>query len=528
MWEKKINPPAPSLSPTPDPFLSPHRRNVLVNTFSPTTQKERTQSTKQLLIAVVLSLLGAAGATLLIGAEQVRLALAIGLVVPMLMLATVRLRAAIVVVLVYLVLMGDLRRLLIPMAGWTGFDPLLLLSAIFSGFLCVWAVVSGTLKLDTPIAKWMVVLMAIGVLQIFNPSQGGLIVGVTGAMFFFVPLFWFWIGRTYGTPAFMQGVLFKVIIPLAVLAMLMGLYQSFYGYLPYQMMWYDIAGYTALGEPGSLAPISFFPSASEHASFLASALVVLAAAVMRKHRTALLLIIPLFVALFLGGIRGPVVKVIFTCAILWSVMGRSVQTWVARGLVAVLIGVFGLVWGLNQASQISTDSPVQQRIQRQTELIPTEGGRGGGSTTSIHLYLMMSGYRLGLTEPLGQGIGFTTKAAAKYSEGEGYNTEVDLTNVLVSTGLFGGVIYHIIVVLIILSTIRYWQQTRSVLALAIMGLLAVNFLQWLAGGQYAVSTIVWLFAGALDRFANTDDFSESPELAPQASDLTTSETTAYA
>lgn len=461
--------------------------------------KRYAPSPLQIVVMGVLGVLVLVVSALLIGTDQVRIAVAVSFLVPMLALATVNLRAAIIAMLVYLVIMGDLRRMLVPIAGWSGQDPLLLLNAVLATLFCGWAVLSRAIKLDTPLARWMMVFMAIAALQIFNPKQGGLIVGVVGAMFFFVPLFWFWIGRAYATPAFMRTVLFKVLLPLAVLAAAMGLYQSFYGYLPYQMAWYNVAGYVALGPPGSLAPISLFASSTEYGNFLISAIAILWAATLRKHRVALLLIIPLFVAVFLAGSRGPVVKVLFTCVILWAVMGHTVTQTLKRGLLALLIGVVGLGWVLTQATELETNARIQHRLDRQAEgLLPGQIPEGETSTTDIHLEMMLDGYAYALKEPMGLGIGATTKAADKFAEDRSVSTEVDTTNVLVATGLIGGLIYHIMIVVIIALSIRYWTQTRSMLALALMGVLAVNFLLWMSG-QYAMSAIVWLCIGALDR-----------------------------
>ena len=73
-------------------------------------------------------------------------------------------------------------------------------------------------------------------------------------------------------------------------------------------------------------------------------------------------------------------------------------------------------------------------------------------------------------------------------------------NSFLALGVPGGVVYHIIVFLIILTGFKYWYHMRSVSAMAILGILGVTFLQWLGGGMYAVNPIIWVCVGALDRF----------------------------
>ena len=43
------------------------------------------------------------------------------------------------------------------------------------------------------------------------------------------------------------------------------------------------------------------------------------------------------------------------------------------------------------------------------------------------------------------------------------------------------------------------------LALAILGILIATIFSWLRGGMYAISPIIWLCVGALDRFYLADN-----------------------
>jgi len=354
--------------------------------------------------------------------------------------------------------------------------------------------------------------MVVMMLQMLNPRQGGLIVGVAGALFYIIPLLWYWIGRTYATPGYLNQVLFSVVVPLGGLATAFGLYQTFYGYLPYQELWAALAaGPGLLGSEGIEKPISFFASPTEHYNFILSALVVLIAALIHRRQYGLLLfIVPMIATIFLGGSRGPVAKLLVTAAGLWAVVGTNTFTWIVRGSLALLIGVIGLSWSLSSIEVESTNERIAYRFERQQ----TGFGAGeakGGSSAMNHLNMIAHGMKQGITNPLGAGLGATTKAGAKYGGGAGGSTECDVSNVFVSTGLVGGVIYLIIVFLIIRSAFQYWAQTRSLLALSLAGVLAVNFFLWLMGGQYAMSPLLWFLIGALDRFQNMPDNTNTEE-----------------
>jgi len=436
---------------------------------------------------------------------EVRLAVTVTVVAFLVGTAMINIRLSILAVVVYLVLLGDIRRMLVPIAGWTGTDPLLLIGPVFVIILFAFALASKQLKFDTPLGKWGLALMAIMMLQILNPRQGGFAVGIAGVLFVMVPMLWFWVGRTFATKGLLETLLFKIVAPLSVIAALFGLYQVFVGYLPYQMAWYEVAGYLGIGslETG-LAPISFFASGTEHGNFVAIGAVILFCVGIRNNSSTLILVPLLLIALFLTGSRGPVVRMLGMCVGLWAILGPTVKSWIPRGALALIVVAVGLAWSLTTATQSNIGpSNVQYALDRQAAELARQD-EGGHSSALVHLTLITHGYKSAITDPLGYGLGATSKAADKFSPtGKPvYGTETDVGDSFFTMGLPGGVIYHIMIFLIIASGFRYWIRTRSTLALTILGVLGTTFLMWLGGGQYAVSPIVWICAGALDRFNN--------------------------
>ena len=438
-----------------------------------------------------------------------RAVLTLAIAFPLIAWAAIDVRSSIIAGMVYLVLLGDIRRALIPLVGWSGLDPLLLLGVAFAVLLCAYAIVSGQIKADTALARWTLGLMAVMVIQMFNPKQGGLIVGVAGAIFLLAPLMWFWVGRTFATEALMRTLLFKVLTPLACAAMIVGFIQVFYGYFPYQMAWYHIAGYTALGtiETG-LAPISFFASGTEHGAYLITVGMALWAAFLFRNRATILLLLPLLFGVMLTGSRGPVVKILVMAVVLWALMGKNKASWVPRGLLAFVVCMVGFAWSMSNVGNLGLTESAQNRLDRQALLL--EEGVSEGGTVNVHTTLLLHGYQSAISNPLGYGLGASSAAATKF--GSSFrSTETDIGDVMVTTGLVGGVLYHVMIVLIVLTAIRYWLHTRKVLALAFIGILGVNFSLWLGGGLYAVSAILWFCIGAMDRlYRDSLDVSEEP------------------
>lgn len=457
-------------------------------------------------------LLFLAGSTAIVAAVivgEVRVAVA-GVVVAILLgLAQRDVRLAILGILVYLTFLGDLRRLLVPIAGWSGNDPLLLVTPAITCLLFAGAILTKRITLDTPVAKATALFMGFMTLQIFNPRQGGLMVGVAGAMLYLVPMLWFWVGRAFATKSLIRTWLFKIMPVLALCAALMGLYQVFYGWLPYQLEWFRIAGYSALGpNEDMLRSISIFPNLSEYIQYLGIVIVAACAAAFKKRGDFMILAIILFTAIFLAGSRGPVVKILLAVSILYTVQGKSIATWAPRLAFTLLIGGGMLVWGLTQAGEVATQSAAGNErvgfvLERQSKLLPS-GGEGGGGTVGIHGNLFWIGIKQGFEQPLGLGIGSTTLAGAKYGT-TGAGTEKDLTDMFVAGGIVGGVLYLALVVLVSVSAVRYWQRQQSLLALSFVGILAFMGLSWLKPGAYVLTPVMWLIIGSLDRFVSIEN-----------------------
>jgi hypothetical protein len=425
-------------------------------------------------------------------------------------MATVNVRLTIPAVFFYLIILGDLRRLLIPYFDWSGRDPLLLVGSIFAIIVFTSALVQKSVKFDTPTAKWVLGLMVIMALQILNPKQGGLMVGTAGAMFMLVPLMWFWVGRTYATPALMRTLLLKLVVPMSLIAALIGTYQVFHGYLPHQELWLEINYYAGLGDPDNPAPISIFSSNTEYGLFMGVGVVIAWAAFLRGYRPAVLAVPPLLIAIALTGSRGPLFFPLVMMAVMWAVLSHSKKTWVLRGALALFLAAAGLTWSLTQAtSQIEMGASVQSRLNRQKqEFVDARSGEEEYSSTVNHAMMMIRGYTFALKEPLGLGLGATTKAAGKFG-GRSYSTETPFGNSLVALGIPGGVVYHVVIFLLVLSAFRYWTQTRSMVALAIMGVLGVTMANLMGGGMYALGPLITFCAGALDKFTHKERFSSS-------------------
>jgi hypothetical protein len=408
-------------------------------------------------------------------------------------------KTAIGATFIFLPLMGDLRRLLIQEAVGSN-DPVLLVGPILAIALASLAYSQGRLNRQSRLSKAILILMGIMVLQIFNPIQGGLMVGVGGAMFYLIPLLWYWIGQSWGSAEFVETVAFRVIIPVAIAAAIFGLKQAFTGFYPFQLeaLHRQFSGSLVIG--ANLRPMAFFISTAEFVVYLAIALVMGVACLFAGRLRLILLSVPLIAfSLFMAGCRGPVVGSVATSILLWALPSKTIASAVVRlALAGVCIGG-GMIWTLHQvdnANDIVTDD-ASRLIRHQTGglLNPADEKK---STAGIHSGLFLNGVMAGFYSPLGHGLGSTTNAAGKFG-GAASSSETDIGDIFLSLGLIGGMVYLYILYLGYSGSARLARATATPASLIIFATLVVCFAWWLRGGAYSTVAIVWFLVGSLDR-----------------------------
>jgi hypothetical protein len=421
-------------------------------------------------------------------------------------------KTAICATFIFLPIMGDLRRLLIQEAVGSN-DPVLLVGPLMAIALAGLAYSQGRLNRQSRLSKAVLVLMGIMVLQIFNPLQGGLAVGIGGALFYLVPVLWFWIGQSWGSAEFLQKVLLRVVVPVAILAGLMGVRQAFIGLYPYQHEW-ALRAYGPLMKMGSnTRPFSFFTSTAEYTQYLSIAIVINIAFFFAGQLKLVLLAVPfLFFAIFVSGVRGPVVGTLGTIVVLWSMLSRNVATRAVRLVAATAIAIAGLTWTLTQVEEMDLSSQAGVLVSHQTKGLK-DPGNSEHSTAGVHGNLITGGFSAGLANPFGRGLGSTTLAGMKFSTG-GASTEIDFSDTFIALGLVGGIVYLLFIYHAIRNILRLWERNRSAASLCVAAILVVSFGRWLLGAAYAVSTLAWLTLGALDRLTTTTKNAfEKPTLA---------------
>lgn len=403
----------------------------------------------------------------------------------------------------YLSFLGGIRRWVVPALGWTSADPLLLVAPVLVLVNFLNMLLTRRVPTDTRLARSLLWLLAIMFVEIFNPLQGSLSVGLAGVLFTIVPILWYYYGRHLGSETVLRRML-AAVVGIALLGALFGLYQTYFGLLPVEKEWLELnkVNYNAVYLTDKVIRVfSFFTSAQEYMQVVSMGAIVLWAAFLRGARLALLPIPFLGAMIFLSSLRGAVVITLFACIILWAVQGRAVLVWGPRFALALILGAGGLTWSLQQVQEQAYDARTQALVTHQVDgLIMSSNPRRPVSTAGTHVGMVVVGIARGFLVPTGRGLGSTTLAGTKF-DGDNRNgsTEADVSDAFAALGFGGGFVYLGVIFFVLSSVIQLWRVTRSFTALAMLGILVVHIGHWLHGGSYAATMIVWFLIGGMER-----------------------------
>ena len=365
-------------------------------------------------------------------------------------------------ILVFSAFIGGMRRALIPFWDYSPNDPFLIVVPLALTLCLSMFLMQRRITLDTLLSKrlrWLFLWMS---LEIVNPLQGSPVVGVAGALFYLVPLMWFFLGRQIGNPAMINRI-FRCTLIIAVLGGLYGLKQTWFGFADVEMQWMAL---TKFGQKlGTVPrPFSFFTNGGEYAVFCSLGIVTCWAAWLHGKRVALAPVPLLLLALIMTSYRSALLAMLLACSAVWAVYGRNPRLWMLRGSLALVIGIAGTIWSLQQAKDADAGGSSNLYLSYQTKGLTDVAHSSAGN----HQQLVVNGVSGSFTAPLGHGLGYTTLAAVKYG-GEQGNTEFDISNMFVTLGPSGGIFYLVIMGTTFKTLFQYWRRTRQMTALILVG-----------------------------------------------------------
>ncbi len=350
----------------------------------------------------------------------------------------------------------------------------------------------------------MAYFLLLQILQIFNPSQGGIGVGIAGALFSIVPVLWFWVGRQYGTTKVVERLLYSIVLPVALVSAIVGLYQILIGPLPYERAWLDanpqmLALFNVGG--GKIRSFGFATSGAEYARIVGIGTILAIIAPGRK-RLWLLMMPIIFLALILSSVRGVLLQMVFALVLAFVLRkGQkvSVGSFIRLGVLLVIA-----LSGLSAIASRAMPQATSGSKSAVTEAIAHEAGgiadplNDKKSTLGVHGFYILNGLLEGFRYPIGHGLGFTTSASVKFGTSS-FDTEVDVFDNFISLGLVGGFLYFYIVLCVMWNVVNYTYFGPPVTRLAILAVLVCGLGSWMNGGSYSTAAIWMFLAGSVTR-----------------------------
>jgi hypothetical protein len=402
-----------------------------------------------------------------------------------------------ILMLVYLVSMGWVRRELIPTTGYISNDPITLVSTLISVLYFLRLTIHRKLPNDTPTAKILIPLIVIMIFEIANPLQGGLAVGLSGIIFHLNPILWFYIGKIRGNRKMISS-LFLSIVLIAVVELIFGNRQWFSGFTEIEKFWIASGGGTQSVGKGYFRPFGTFTSFSEYVIIIVIGASLCWVSFLQKKYIYILPFLGLFATLFVSSSRGAMVTIFLVMVFIWAVQGKTYRVWFPRLALALIIAIWGASFGLEKVKEVEIDDKTQLLVNHQIKGLTDPLGKG--STGGVHVDLVVSGVLQGFKVPIGIGLGAGTLGATKFGAGGG-SSEVDFSDMFISLGFIGGILYVILCIRIFVSAAQYWHDSRDTLALGALALMVACNGRWSSGGHYAQSMFFWLVIGALDKIA---------------------------
>lgn len=399
------------------------------------------------------------------------------------------------VLVVYLALMGFFRRALIPIAGWSGFDPLLIVGpsiTVVIALLIFWENRSYYSELQHKPDKIMSALFVMGCIQMFNPLSGSPVSGLIASIYIIIPWLWYFISF-YRITQKNVARLFDVIEVSGTAIALYGLYQNFYGILPFEQRWVDITGYAALYlADNTVRSISTFPSAQEFVFFTMITFMIAFSRMVLKRSYIIHFPVSLItlVSIFFASTRMIIFFMALAVFLILVLSKKSSMNQLITGLITV--AVFFAIWSslpkLNPTWFGVAEPAVEHMVEGLIDPL-SEDQTGLG-----HIERFVDGMKSIFTNPVGHGIASVTKAADKSGSTDAMSTEIDISNMIVATGV-GGLMYILVIITTFYKTFSLIQNRKAPENIAILGILIGGFGTWLNGGFYTASIIIWLLVG---------------------------------
>ncbi len=402
---------------------------------------------------------------------------------------------------------GLLRRIMYIFSPYVRIDLINILSDIFvlTFFIIIILVkrreIFKVIK-ESYIGRFFTLLFILMILQMFNPSQGSILVGLGGAKFWIIPMLWFYFALMFDKEYKVRSI-FRIILVIGVICSIYGIKQGLFGFANFEWKWVyakmEIEKFSSIAIHSFVRPISTFASPQEYGNYILLAFLIASGFFLKKLRLSLyfLAMIIIFYAAITEGIRGIIIMLFFGLVF-------QVFVYIKDKKLALLIGFFFFLFYSLLISSISVTSfyhvlPVNisrvyyHVIKGIFDPFSSESTVWERFGEFIYLPRLISRY------PFGTGLGTTTLAAWKFGS-KIIGFEIPFFSFIATTSLIGGIMYLVIIILSLKNCYVNYKETSNELYVIIFSLILTYFV---VGGLnlYSTTPIYWFLIGlSLRRF----------------------------
>ncbi|MBC8030237.1 MAG: O-antigen ligase family protein [Pyrinomonadaceae bacterium] len=181
----------------------------------------------------------------------------------------VSLEAGLVAMIMFEPFRGLTRRLQYLIVDYSQFDPIHVLTPLVALMALARLLQRHRFHIinATPLAGAVTILAGIFFVQIFNPLQGGMMIGLSGAMLMLVPVSWFYFGQVVNLR--LIQIVLRLIVGIGIVTSLYGVYQLIYGYPDFERYWLEhLEFYVSIGVGHVKRPVATFSNAEEWGRYI--------------------------------------------------------------------------------------------------------------------------------------------------------------------------------------------------------------------------------------------------------------------
>ena len=418
-------------------------------------------------------------------------------------------RRGIIAIFIFLPFIAFFRRIIYFVSPYAKYDPIHLIAPALVLFMFVGILLFDKERLaqafkGNSLAKYVILLLGLFVLQIFNPLQVNLLVGLGGAFYYVIPMMWFFFALCYANNQLIRKLMIAIVI-IGMITGAYGLWQMAFGFFPFEKYWIETGGFASLRVGKFTRAFSTFSSPEEYSRYLQIAgAIAFGYFLKRKNLGWLLIFAFIAISTIMTGVRSSVFGLALSISVLLVIWkAKNIRRTSIR--LVLLVSAFLVI--MSFVALPSNEFSYQGQSIFYTMVGHTARGffnpvgeRSFQSRLNLWKYLFTNIVR---RNPIGYGLGSTSIAAQKFG-GSGVGTEGYIFALFVNSGIVGGLLFLIISLVVLKKGAELSLQSEGSKALApvILAIIVGLTLNNIFGSSFILHSIAptgWFLIGWIVR-----------------------------